>query len=415
MHVGLGATATLVAVLYLASSVAQPTMGKISTRFGARTVFLAGLTIVGIGGIVGWLGPSIAWLMVARILIGIGTSAGYPTAMALIRHRAQVHRTGVPGGILSGIAIAGQATAALGLPIGGLLVGWAGWRSVFIINIPLAILGLILTLLGVPADKPDPAVRRERLVTALDPLGIVLFAATIISLLLFLSDLTDPTWWYIPILLAFATATLMWERRARNPFIDVRVLGRNKPLLRTYLRIVLTMLAVYSVLYGLSQWMEEGRGLAAITVGLLLLPMNVVGAIASAIIGRRTWVRIPLLIVGLTILVGGVLLIFVTSSVPLWLLIMLSLVFGITMGLGTVGNQSALYVQSPEDEIAVTSGLLRTASYIGAIFSSSLIGLAFGARATDHGLHIIAIAFAVMGVVLILLTLFDRRIPRAAT
>ncbi len=54
-------------------------MGKISTRFGARNVFLAGLTIVGIGGVAGWLAPSIAWLMAARVLIGIGTSAGCPT------------------------------------------------------------------------------------------------------------------------------------------------------------------------------------------------------------------------------------------------------------------------------------------------------------------------------------------------
>ncbi len=229
-----------------------------------------------------------------------------------------------------------------------------------------------------------------------------------------MSDLTHPNWWYIPILLACAAATLLRELRARNPFIDLRVLGRNTPLLRTYLRIVLTMLAVYSILYGLSQWMEEGRGLAAITVGLLLLPMNVVGAVASAVIGRRNWVRIPLVIVGVTVLVGGALLLFVTSSVPLWLLILLSLVFGITMGLGAVANQSALYEQSPEDEIAVTSGLLRTASYIGSIFSPNLIGLAFGARATDHGLHIIAIVFAAMGAVLMLLTLFDRRIPTAA-
>ena len=414
MHVGLGATASLVAVLYLASAIAQPTMGKIASRVGARRVFLCGLGIVGLGGVVGWLAPSLPWLMVARVLIGIGTSAGYPTAMALIRHRAHDSHTGIPGGVLSGIAIAGQATAALGLPIGGLLVGSVGWRSVFIVNIPLAIVGIVLTLVGVPADTPDPNARKQPLLRALDPLGIVLFAGTIIALLLFLSDLTHPAWEDIPIVVVLAAATFVWERRARNPFIDLRMLARNRPLVRTYLRVLVTMLAVYSVLYGLSQWMEEGRGLAAITVGLLLLPMNVIGALASALIGRRNWVRIPLIVVGGTILAGGVLLIFVTSAVPIWLLILLSLVFGLSNGLGSVANQTALYAQAPDDEIGVASGLLRTASYIGAIFSSSLIGLAFGARATDAGLHTIAFVFAGLGVALALLAILDRRIPTVA-
>src|SRR5262245_43221440 len=85
VHVSVGRTSVLVSALYLASSVAQPTAGKLAEEFGPRRVFLGGVLLVLLGGLVGGLGGDLASLVVARVLIGIGTSAGYPSAMVLIR------------------------------------------------------------------------------------------------------------------------------------------------------------------------------------------------------------------------------------------------------------------------------------------------------------------------------------------
>lgn len=81
MHAGPGATASLISVLYLCSAVTQPTMGKLSTLFG---------------GVVGAAAPTLGVLLASRALIGIGTSAAYPTAMALVRKRADATGVGVP-------------------------------------------------------------------------------------------------------------------------------------------------------------------------------------------------------------------------------------------------------------------------------------------------------------------------------
>lgn len=108
---------------------AQPTAGKLAEVLGARRVFLAGIVFVLLGGALGSLGQNLAVLTVARALIGLGTSAGFPCAMVMIRRRAeQAGLDQPPGGVLGGLAIAGMATAAIGPPIGGLLVGAAGWR-----------------------------------------------------------------------------------------------------------------------------------------------------------------------------------------------------------------------------------------------------------------------------------------------
>jgi MFS family permease len=104
VHVSVGRTAVLVSALYLASAIAQPTGGKLAEEFGPRRVFLAGILTVLAGGLVGGFGQDLTTLVVARVLIGVGTSAGYPSAMLLIRRRADAAGLGAPpGSVLGGL------------------------------------------------------------------------------------------------------------------------------------------------------------------------------------------------------------------------------------------------------------------------------------------------------------------------
>ncbi|HEX3679265.1 MAG TPA: MFS transporter, partial [Galbitalea sp.] len=135
-HLGPGPSASLISVLYLCSAIAQPTMGKLATLFGPRRVFQAGILILLVAGIIGTLAPAFGFLLLSRALIGIGTSAAYPTAMALVRKRADSVGMGVPSRVLGNFSIAAQVTVVIGLPLGGLLTGIWGWRALFFINVP---------------------------------------------------------------------------------------------------------------------------------------------------------------------------------------------------------------------------------------------------------------------------------------
>lgn len=193
-HTGPGTTASLISVLYLCSAVMQPTMGKLSTLFGPRRVFLAGIVILLAAGVVGAAAPAFGFLLLSRALIGIGTSAAYPTAMALVRKRADSRGAGVPGRVLGNFSIASQITMVFGLPLGGILVGTFGWRALFLVNVPLALVTFVLTLVGVAKDDPGPRRDLKGLVSAVDLPGIALFAGTTTSLLVFLADLGKPQW-----------------------------------------------------------------------------------------------------------------------------------------------------------------------------------------------------------------------------
>jgi MFS family permease len=413
-HLGPGQTAILISVLYLCSAIAQPTMGKLSTLFGPRRVFLAGILILLVAGAIGTLAPAFGFLILSRALIGIGTSAAYPTAMAMVRRRADGLGMGVPSRVLGNFSIASQVTAVIGLPLGGLLAGVWGWRALFFVNIPLALLTLALTLVGVAKDPVIPREGRGGLLKALDLPGIVLFAGAITSLLVFLSDLREPSWWLLPMFVVLTAALILWERRVASPLIDVRMLGHNRPLQRTYLRQLLVGLGVYAALYGTSQWMEESAHLSASAVGLILIPFSLISIVIARVASGRGWIRWPLILSGLSLLATAAVLLLMNHASPIWVLIGMTLLFGATNGFSSFANQAALYSQSPASEIAVASGLYRTSSYIGAIFSSSLIGITFGRSATDAGLHTLAWVLVGIGAIVALLTVLDRQLPAVA-
>jgi MFS family permease len=410
-HKGPATTATLISVLYLCSAVMQPTMGKLATIFGPRRVFLSGVTILLLGGVVGAAAPAFGFLAVSRALIGIGTSAAYPTAMALVRKRADGLETGVPSRVLGNFSIASQVTTVVGLPLGGVLAGSFGWRAIFFVNVPLALITLVFTIVGVAKDEPTDTARRSGLLSTVDAVGIALFAGTIITLLLFMSHLTHPVWWQLAVTVVLGAALFGWERRAARPLIDVRMLGRNGQLLRTYVRQCFASLGMYTALYGTSQWMEGPAHYSSSQVGLILLPLSAVSIVVARVVSARGWVRWPLILAGACFALTGLVMLGITHTSNIIVLIGMSLLFGLANGLSGFANQATLYVQSPADEIAVASGLFRTFAYIGSIFSASLIGIAFGAAATDGGLHVVAYVVCAIGIVILLMTVFERKIP----
>jgi MFS family permease len=416
MHVSVASTTVLVSALYLASAIAQPTAGKLAEEFGPRRVFLTGVVLVLVGGVLGGLATNLTALVVARVLIGLGTSAGYPSAMVAIRRRAlSAGLAAPPGGVLGGLAIAGMATAAIGPPIGGLLVGSLSWRSAFLINIPLTLGALVMVARWVPRDPPAPGPRSARQVAArLDVAGITGFGATMTALLVLLMGLPHLNRAALALVVVFAVPTTWWELRAATPFFDIRRLVSNGALARTYLRVGLTLLGVYTVMYGLTQWLEAGRGMSAEEAGLFLLPMGALSALVSRPLSRRNLVRGPLVTAGVSMLIASIGILFLTTHSPLVLLVAGTLVFGLTSGTTTVGNQTALYTQTPPDQIGTASGLLRTFGYIGSIASAAITGVVFKGQVSDHGLHTLAIVLVIAGALALALTLPDRRLKPPA-
>jgi MFS family permease len=416
MGVSVGRTAVLVSALYLACSVAQPTFGKLSEELGPRRVFLAGIILVLGGGLIGGLAQDLTTLIISRVVIGIGTSAGYPSAMVLVRRRAAwAGLDAPPGNVLGGLAIVGLTLIAIGPPIGGVLVGLLGWRSTFFVNVPFALAGLVMTLRWLPAD---PAVvvrgRLGEILSRIDILGITGFGGAMTALLVFLLALPRLSWTALAVTVVTAAALVYWELRAKTPFFDVRQLVSNGALTRTYVRGGLTMLGLYAVLYGLTQWLEAGHGYSPEAAGLLIVPMGALAACLSRWVSDRNLIRGPLIAAGASMLAASLLTVLLDADSSAVLIIVVTLVFGVTMGTTSVGNQTALYTEAPPSQVGTASGFFRTFCYVGSIASSTITGVVFRTSVTDSGLHLVAWILVGVSLLVLVMTVADRRLPAKA-
>ncbi|MFS8204195.1 MFS transporter [Streptomyces sp. CWNU-52B] len=405
-------TAWLISALYLATAIGQPVMGRLIDLFGPRRLFLAGTALTGVAGVVGMLAPNLGVLIAARVLLGFGTCAGYPAAMYLIRSEAR--RTGQesPAGVLTALAVTTQTIAVIGPSLGGLLIGVGGWRATLAVNIPLGLAGLYLGARRLPATPGSHRENGRRPVDDLDLPGMGLFAVALVCLLLFLMNPGGRDWYLLVLAVATAAGFTWRELRTRQPFIDVRVLGGNLPLLATYARGLLAYVTTYAFLYGYTQWTQQGRGLSASQAGLVQLPLFTVAILVSTLTGRRQAVRGKLLVGAAGQLAASALLLLLHSDSPVWLLLTVVIVLGVPQGLNNLALQNSVLHQADAERMGSSAGLLRTFGYLGAIVASAANGAFFGQRADTGGLHHLAWFLLAVSALFLAVTVTDRSLRR---
>ncbi|MCI2421060.1 MFS transporter [Saccharopolyspora sp. K220] len=402
-------TAWLVSALYLATAVGQPIVGRLVDTYGPRRLYLAGTALTGVAGILGALAPSLGMLITARVLLGLGTCAGYPAAMYLLRSESQ--RTGHdgPNGVLTALAVASQTISVIGPTLGGLLIGLGGWRTTFSVNIPLSAACLTLGALRLPKT---PARTADTHRTNMDLAGIALFTAMLTTLLLFLMSPHTDHWYLLLLSAAAATGLAIRELHTTQPFIDLRVLAGNIPILATFGRNLLSFTVSYAFLYGYTQWLEEGRALSPSAAGLVLLPMFLIAIVVSSLTGRRTEVRGKLIIGGTAQIIACATLLLIHPDSPIWLLVAATVIVGIPQGLNNLANQNALYHQADPARMGSTAGLLRTFTYLGAMIASAASGSFLNHGADTTGLHNLATFMTASAVLFLTATLLDRSLRR---
>jgi MFS family permease len=408
--------AWLISGLYLATSIGQPLVGRLVDLVGPKRMFLIGGALTGIAGVLGMLAPSIWVLVAARVILGFGTCAGYPAAMYLIRSESR--RTGMksPAGVLTALSVATQTIAVIGPTLGGLLIGLGGWRATLAVNLPLAAASIVLGWLFLPSSVDDPqtsaAGRQASAWARIDLPGVLLFAVTMVAVLLFLMDARAGFAWLLGAAAAAGAGFAARELRHADPFIDVRVLSGNVPLLLTYARSVVAATVAYAFLYGYTQWLEEARGLNASMAGLVLLPTFGTGIVVAALTGRRAAVRGKLLTSAAAQLAACGVLLTLDGGSAYWRLVLVAVLLGVPQGLANLANQNALYFQAQPERMGASAGLLRTFMYLGAMIASSANGAFFGIRATTGGLHVLAWFMLGCAVAFLVITLADRSLGR---
>ncbi len=403
---GIATVTWVITAFYLCSAAMQPVMGRFADRFGARRLFVGGMVLVAVTCALATFAPSFPLVCVARVFMALGTATAFPGAVAMVHaltRRAQVSSTR-PLGM---IQMANTAGAAVGPVVGGVLVSAFGWRALFFINVPLGIAAAVGVLLLAPADPPRAPQPLGRIVAESDVPGIALFTAMLVcALTAVLGVMPAATWW----LAAAATAALAgfaWrELHCATPFLDLRMLGRNRPLILVYAGFAVFNGVYYCAFYGLPELLQEGGGYDPGVVGLLMLPLAAVSVIGTPIAARaidRWGVRAVMLTGAAALVVAVGLLWLFTVSIAAGVVVALLAATGVPYCIISIASSQGMYASARPEDAGIAAGILQTSRYLGAISATAVIGVAFDGGATQAHWGAMVPVMAVLAVVALLL------------
>jgi EmrB/QacA subfamily drug resistance transporter len=385
--------------------------GRAADVVGRRRVFLAGLTVFTAASAASGLAPTVGALIAARAGQGLGAALLSPAALSIITTAYAGAQRATALGVWGTL---GGAGAAVGVLAGGVLTTWLGWRSVFLVNVPVGVVAGLLSLHLVPRRELRRGVGRE-----LDVPGAALAVAGLVMLAYALAVAPAHGWGSARTVLLLALASVLLaafaavERSVRRPLVPAQ-LWRTRSLVAG----VLVMLGATAILVGTfflnSLYLQQVQGASALRVGLEFLPLALVvgaGAHFASRLLPRAGSRV-LIVAGLVVMGAGAFLLTGVSAGSGYLTGFLPGLLVVGMGTGLVLPATVITAMSdmPEDRTGLASGLMTAAHEIGAalgvaIFSAVAVatsgGIAAGYR---HGFTVAAAVAGGLAVVAALLS-----------
>ena len=353
--------------------------GRLADSLGSRRVFLTGLAVFTVASLLAGVAPTGLLLIGGRVLQGGGAALMMPAALALISGSFPARQRGMAIGIWAGVSAGGLAIGPL---LGAALTESFGWGSIFLVNVPVGLLGLAIgrTILV----KSEPAARRRRF----DLAGMLASAATLFALVFALTEGMSYGWGSALVLGSFGLALVglgvfvLIERRREEPLLEL-VLFRSRNLSGANAVSLLSTAVMCGIFFFISLYLQLVRGYSAIEAGAAFLPMTLLICLVAPAAGRlsdRTGRRLPAAL-GMTVLAGGlVLLSGLGARSGLDALLPGLIVSGFGIGLTTAPVTTAALDFAPVEEAGVRAGILNTSRMIGLAVGIALMGAIVTAR-----------------------------------
>ncbi len=352
------------------------TAGRLADMIGRKAIWVIGLFVFTGGSALCGAAPSLGFLVAARALQGLGGALLFASSPAMVTNAFPPQERGRALGLNAVIVALG---VSVGPPLGGFITAFFSWRWIFYVNVPLGIIGILLTL-RVLTEK------FHRNPGKFDPLGAILLGVGLASLTAALSFGQELGWGSPIFITGVAVGVVLLgcipfvERRVANPIIDLKLL-RNRVFLSANMSLILSFLALFAVSFIMPFYLEQLRGFPTQIVGLLLTPLPIMIALVAPFsgsladrFGSTRWLASG----GLAIAcVGLILLSQLNAHSSVFDIIWRLLVTGLGQALFQSPNNSALLGSAPPEQRGSASGFLATGRVMGQSLSVALAGAIF--------------------------------------
>ncbi|MFE9326373.1 MFS transporter [Nocardia sp. NPDC052278] len=358
--------------------------GRAGDLFGRRNLFIAGTALFTLASLAGGLAPSATWLLIARVVQGIGGAMAGPSTLALLTTTFSEPKARMRVlALFSGMSSAGFA---IGLIVGGLLTEWLSWRSALFINVPFGLAVVVLALRYLPDAERQPA--RLDLPGAVTATGGV--AALVYGFISAAShgwsDAGTDIWLAVGAVLIAAFLTI--EARTAQPLLPLRLFAdRNRAA--AYANMFLGPMAGMSMFFFLTQYLQEVRGLSALATGFAFMPTALMMFTMIRLIPRLLprFGPKPVTVIGTLLMAAGLVLLtrltVETAYFPMLFIAMILMGSGIGLAFSPL-NVIIMSSVAPT-EAGAAGGALQTLQQTGASLGLAILVTIFGTAARDAG------------------------------
>ncbi len=352
-------------------------VARLGDMIGKKRIYLTGMAVFTVGSVLCGLAPTVGLLIAFRVLQGIGAVMMQALGMAIVTEAFPPNERGRALGIIGTVVSLG---ISIGPTLGGVLIGTVGWRAIFLVNLPVGIVGFALVNHHVPDWRPTGGQR-------FDMWGAVLVLLTLIAMALGLTFGPETGWGNPAIVALLAGAItglvifLFIESRLQQPMVDLSLF--RDPLFSISLLTGFLVFMVIAGMFVLPFYLERVKGLEPQQVGLFLTvvpaALGLTAPVAGALSDRYGSRGISL--IGLVVIAFACFAISTLdedTSTAGYIVRLLPL--GLGAGLFQSPNNSAIMGAAPRERLGVASGLLALSRTFGQSTGLPLLGAVFASR-----------------------------------
>ncbi len=360
-----------VVVSYLLAIVSLlPIFGRLADLLGRKKVYSAGILVFTIGSALCGLSGNIWMLVGMRVLQAVGASMMMANNQAIIVSSFPITERGRALGLLGTFVALGSLS---GPALGGFLISWVGWRSIFYVNVPIGVIGYLMAQIVLPVDKGKKEV-------SFDYMGSFLFTIGLIGILFAVNNGNDFGWISPVILISLFLGIILLavfffiELRLEHPLIDFSIY-RNRVFMLGNFAAFLNFTATFANAILMPFYLQNVLHYPTSEVGLMMAFLPVCMAIAAPISGYGSdrFGPIWFTTVGLLLNTAGLLyLLSVTTHSTFWQIVPSLILVGVGTGMFQPPNNSFVMSSVRKEQIGIVNGLNALIRSLGMILGTSL-------------------------------------------
>lgn len=391
LKIGIDSAQWITSIYLLIMSALLPILGTLADNFGRRKIYNMGFLVISIFTLLCGFSINFYMLILMRILQAVGGAMVMANGLAIVTENYPPSERGKNIGVLATVMAIGSIA---GPPLGGIIIGILGWRSVFYLTFVVSILGFIASYYSIPADKKE-----KNKDFKFDYLGSSLLIITIVSFIYGFSNinkmgLSNPIIYSsLLVFLISCIIFIFWEKKVNQPVVHLS-LFKDWVFTSSIIASLISFLTMYSPTVLMPFYYQKVLGISTQQSGLYMMAFPIAMAIISPFSGALSDKIGAVVLTSTGLVINGIALILLANisiNTPIYLVLFYMFLMGLSLGLFQSPNNSCIMGSVPKNKLGAANGITQLVKNLGMVigiaFSVALFTAFFGKGTENYNIR----------------------------